>query len=61
MVISQAGEVFEGRPGRFFEQPLLEQGIALAGDWTADEEWLSEAAFISGLKAAKELHEKLNE
>jgi len=61
VVISQAGEVFEGRPGRFFEQPLLEQGIALAGDWTADEEWLSEAAFISGLKAAKELHEKLNE
>lgn len=60
VVISQASEVFEGRPGRFFEQPLLDHGVAFAGDWMSDEAWLSEGAFISGLKAARELHEKLN-
>lgn len=60
VVISQASEVFEGKPGRFFEQPLLDHGIAFAGDWMSDEAWLSEGAFISGLKAARELHEKLN-
>ena len=61
VVISQASEVFEGRPGRLYEQPLLDHGVALAGDWMSDEAWLSEGAFISGLKAARELHEKLNE
>jgi hypothetical protein len=57
LVISQAGEVFEGRPGMYFEQPLLDRGVAFAGEWMANEHWLAEGAFQSGIIAAQELHD----
>ena len=59
VVISQMSEVFEERPGCYFEQPMLDNGLAFAGEWMSNEEWLSEGAFNSGLKAARELHHSL--
>ena len=61
VVISQMSEVFEGRPGVYFEQPLLDKKIALAGEWMSSNEWLSEGAFVSGIRAAKELHESMEQ